>query len=152
MKIVVREDIHAPCALVFAIASDVKGWPAHISAVSSTELITREPIGAGTRFRETRRMHGALETEVMTFAEFEPPHRFVLTGFNHGTRYRATHEFKPSGPATELTLTFSGRPITRAARLLSPLGYMFAPLLRRALKTDLGDLKRAIEHQTSAAG
>ncbi len=145
MKISVSQIVHAQPALAFAIATDVKAWPGIISGIETTEILTRDPIGAGTRFRETRRMHGQLATEEMVFAEFDPPSRFVLTAYSHGTRYRATHEFKGAGLATEMTLTFSGRPITRLAYVLSPVAFLFAPLLRRQLASDLADLKRAIE-------
>lgn len=145
MKIMVTETVNAQPALAFAIASDVKAWPGIISGIESTEILTRDPTGAGTRFRETRRMHGTLATEEMVFAEFEPPTRFVLTAYNHGTRFRATHEFKSKGLATEMTLLFSGKPITRMAHIMSPFAYLFQPFLRRQLCADLGDLKRAIE-------
>ena len=149
MKISVRQLVYAQPALAFAVATDVKAWPGIISGIESTEILTRDPIGAGTRFRETRRMHGTLATEEMVFAEFDPPTRFVLTAYNHGTRYRATHDFKSAGLATEMTLTFSGRPITRMAHVLSPVAFLFAPLLRRQLAGDLADLKRAIETRPS---
>ena len=151
MKIFVTETVSAQPALAFAIATDVKAWPGIISGIESTEILTRDPIGAGTRFRETRRMLGKLATEEMVFAEFEPPARFVLTAYNQGTRYRATHEFKGLGLATEITLTFSGRPITRMAHMLSPVAFLFAPMLRRQLASDLADLKRAIEIRSSSS-
>ena len=149
MKISVSQTVNAQPALAFAIASDVKAWPGIIAGIESTEILTRDPIGPGTRFRETRRMHGKLATEEMVFAEFDPPDRFVLTAYSHGTRYRATHEFKGAGLATEMTLTFSGRPVTRMAHVLSPVAYLFAPLLRRQLASDLADLKHAIECRPS---
>ncbi len=149
MKISVSQIVNAQPALAFAIATDVKAWPGIISGIESTEILTRDPIGAGTRFRETRRMHGRLATEDMVFAEFDPPNRFVLTAYNHGTRYRAAHEFKGAGLATEMTLTFSGRPITRMAHVFSPIAILLKPLLRRQLASDLADLKRAIEFRPS---
>jgi hypothetical protein len=149
MKISVTLSVNAQPALAYAIATDVRAWPGIISGIESTEILTRDPIGAGTRFRETRRMLGTLATEEMTFAEFDPPARFVLTAYNHGTRYRATHEFKGMGLATEMTLSFSGRPITSMAHFMSPFAFLFQPILRRQLVSDLADLKRAIEARAS---
>lgn len=151
MIISVTEIIRAQPALAFATAADIKSWPSIMSAIESVEVLTRDPVGAGTRFRETRRIYGSRATEDMTISEFEPPTRFVLTAFSHGTRYRATHEFKSQGLATELTLTFSGRPITRMAHILTPFAYLFAPVLRRQLVADLRDLKQAIETRAGAA-
>ena len=98
MKFVVQETIAAPRPVAFAAASDVRGWPAMMSAIERTEILTREPVGAGTRFRETRRIHGKLASEVMTLAEFDPPERFVVTAFNHGARYRIEHVFEDMKP------------------------------------------------------
>jgi Polyketide cyclase / dehydrase and lipid transport len=149
MKFLLTETVNAQPALAFAIATDVKAWPGIISGIESTVILTRDPTGAGTRFRETRRMHGTLATEEMVFAEFDPPTRFVLTAYNHGTRFRAAHEFKSAGLSTEMTLTFSGRPVTRMAHVLTPFAFLFTPFLRRQLASDLADLKRAIETRSS---
>lgn len=151
MKFVVQEMIEAPRAIAFAAASDVRGWPAMISGIEATELLTREPVGAGTRFRETRRMFGRPASEVMTLAEFEPPERFVLTAFNHGARYRIEHRFEDMNPGTRLTLTFSARPVTRAARLLAPFAFFSQPALARQIRRDLNDLKGAIERRGADA-
>lgn len=150
MQIVVEEMIRAPRALTFALATDVKGWPAHISGISKTELLTREPIGAGTRFRETRRIHGSQSSEELTFAEFEPPESFVLTAENHGARYRIDHTFEETPEGTRLTLTFAATPLTMGARLLSPLALLFRTALHKQLKSDIADLKAAIESRTSS--
>ena len=150
MQIVVEELIRAPRAITFALASDVKGWPEHISGIKSTELLTREPIGAGTRFRETRHIHGSLSSEELSFAEFDPPHSFVLTAENHGARYRIDHTFEETPDGTRLTLTFAATPVTMSARLLSPLALLFRTALHKQLKSDIADLKTAIETRTSA--
>lgn len=148
MKFVVQETIAAARPVAFAAASDVRGWPTMMPAIERTEILTREPVGAGTRFRETRRLHGKLASEVMTLAEFEPPERFVVTAFNHGARYRIEHVFEDLSPGTRLTLTFSARPITRAARLLTPIAYLFRGGLVKIVRKDLQDLKAAIERGT----
>lgn len=151
MQIVVEEVIRAPRAVTFAIASDVRGWPAAVSSIRSTELLTREPVGAGTRFRETRRIHGAVASGEMMFAEFEPPTRFVLTAQNHGATYRIEHLFEEVPHGTGLTLRFLATPLTTSARLMSPLALLFRSALHRQLKSDLTDLKAAIESRPTAA-
>jgi len=151
MKFVLQQDIRAPLPLSFAAASDVRAWPNMISCVEKTELLTREPIGPGTRFRATRRVHGRLASEVMTLAEFDPPERFVITAFNHGARYRIEHQFKDLAPGTRLTLVYSARPITRIARLMTPVSYLFRSSLLHQIRSDLSDLRHAIEGQSRGA-
>lgn len=149
MQIVVEEVIRAPRSVVFAMATGVSAWPSLVSSIRTTELLTREPIGPGTRFRETRLIHGSIATGEMTFAEFEPPVRFVLTAQNHGATYRIEHSFEDVPHGTGLTLRFLAMPLTTSARLMSPLALLFRNALQRQLKADLSDLKTAIESRPS---
>jgi hypothetical protein len=130
---------------VFAIAADVPRWPEVIRGIESVEMLTPGPMRVGTRFRETRTMHGSTATEEMTVAELAPPSRFVLTAENHGARYRAEHVFAAEAVDTRLTLSFEGKPVTLFAYLMTPLSYLLAGAVRRQLEADLADLKRAAE-------
>lgn len=152
MQIIVETLVDAPPDAVFAVASDVTNWPQFISSIQSVALLTPSPVAVGTRFRETRVMFGRQATEEMTVSELEPPHRFLLTAFNHGTAYRAEHLFEPHATGTRMTLTFEGRPSTLPARLFAPLGWLFLGTVRRQLEADLADLKRETERRHHAGG
>jgi carbon monoxide dehydrogenase subunit G len=145
MRIDTSCHVAAPPERVFAIAIDIPRWPERISAIDRIELLTPGPVGVGTRFRETRTMHGREASEEMTFESIDPPRTFVLVAESHGARYRAEHTFDPEGDGTRLTLTFESVPVTLAARLLTPLALIMRGPLRRQLAQDLSDLKRAAE-------
>ncbi|MEQ1717620.1 MAG: SRPBCC family protein, partial [Hyphomicrobium sp.] len=145
MQIVVQQIVHAPRALTFAIACDIGGWPDLMSGIEKIEMLTREPVVAGTRFRETRRMHGRVSAEEMAVAEINPPEHFVLTGESHGARYRIDHVFEDVPEGTRMTLMFAATPLTMSARLMSPLALMFRAALLRQIKADLDDVKTVIE-------
>jgi hypothetical protein len=145
MQIIVQQVVHAPRALTFAIASDVNSWPDMIGAIERIDLITREPVVAGTRFRETRRMHGRISSEEMMFSEIDPPQHFAVTGESHGARYRIDHVFEDDPEGTRMTLSFSATPLSMGARLMSPLALLFRAALMRQIKADLADVKSAIE-------
>ena len=147
MQIAVECFVETPPDVAFSAAIDISDWPRFISGVQSVELLTPGPVGAGTRFRETRSMFGRQATEDMTLAEIEPPRRFLLTAFNHGTAYRAENLFAPEGAGTRMTLVFEGRPATLLARLFAPLGWLFLGTLKRQLESDLADLKREAERR-----
>ena len=153
MQIAVECFVETPPEVAFAAAVDISNWPRFISGIQSVALLTPGPVAVGTSFRETRIMFGRQATEEMTFAEIEPPHRFVLTAFNHGTAYRAAHLFAPEGAGTRMTLVFEGRPATLLSRLFAPLGWLFLGTLKRQLESDLADLKAEAErrhHERSA--
>ena len=135
MQIAVECLVEAPPEVVFAAAADISNWPRFISGVQSVELLTPGPVAVGTRFRETRIMFGRQATEEMTVAEIEPPHRLVLTAFNHGTAYRAEHLFAAEGAGTRIDARLRGPAGRRSlARLLTPLGLLFLGTLRRQLE------------------
>jgi carbon monoxide dehydrogenase subunit G len=147
MQIAVECSVEAPPDAAFSTAIDISGWPRFISGVQSVELLTPGTVAAGTRFRETRSMFGRQATEDMTVAQIEPPRRFLLTAFNHGTAYRAEHLFAPEAAGTRMTLVFEGRPSTLLARLFAPVGWLFLGTLKRQLERDLADLKREAERR-----
>lgn len=151
MQIVVDEVIRAPRALVFAILTDLRNLPAHIQSIRSIELLTREPVEAGTRFRETRYIHGSVATVEMTVAQMQPPELYVLTAENHGARYRIEHIFEDAPYGTAMTLRFLASPLTTSARLMSPLGLLFRSALHRQLKADVNDLKTSVENRAPIA-
>ncbi len=145
MHIEIESLVAAPPAAVFAVTTDIARWPGVISAIQHIDVLTPGPVGIGTRFRETRMMLGRKATEEMTVTELVPPERFVLTAFNHGTRYRAEHLFRAVAGGTQLRLVFVGVPETLAARLLTPLGWLMRGTVMRQLEADFADLKRAAE-------
>ena len=152
MQIAVECFVEAPPDAAFSTAIDISNWPRFISGVQSVELLTPGPVAAGTRFRETRSMFGRQATEDMTLAQVEPPHRFLLTAFNHGTAYRVGHLFAPEARGTRTTLVFEGRPATLLARLFTPLGWLFLGTLKRQLEGDLADLKLEAERRHRQRG
>lgn len=147
MRIVMATVVDAPQDVTFATVTDIAGWPRIAGAIRKTEILTAGPVSVGTRFRETRMMYGREATEEMTVAELDPPRRFVLTAFNHGTAYRVEHLLEPQGAATRMTLAFEGRPVSLLARLFMPLGRLFVSSVRRQLQADLAGLEREAERR-----
>lgn len=145
MRLSVETAIAVPRARVFHKLMDVARWPEAITGIDSVEVLTPGPVGVGTRIRETRRMHGRLASEVMTFAEIVAPGRLALTAESHGTRYRITHELTEAGAGTRLAMHFEGIPVTMLARAFTPIAWLMRGSIERQLAADLADLKRACE-------
>lgn len=148
MQITLETTIDAPREAVFAHVVAIARWPAVIRGIETVEMLTEGPVRVGSRFRETRLMHGTRATEEMTVAVLAPPELLVLTAESHGTRYRVEHRLALEGKGTRLALVFAGQPATLLARLLMPLGLLFAGAVRRQIAADLEDLKRAAEAGT----
>lgn len=141
----VDRHIAAPPEVVFARATDFRRAPEFITSIVRMEILTSGPIGAGTRFRETRLMFGREATEEMTVTVFEPPKRYTLSAESHGSRYHTELSFVPDGQGTRITMTFQGTPVTFMARVMSVL---MRPMMKSAAKMcakDLDDIKTAVE-------
>ncbi len=148
MRIEVEEATTAAPEVAFATATDIARWPQFITGIDSVEILTTGPVAVGTRFRETRLMHGRTATEEITVKELEAPRFFVLSALSHGTHFRAEHRFEPDGDGTRMTVLFEGRPMTLLARLLTPLALLVIGSVRREIAADLAGLAREAERRS----
>jgi len=147
----VSEHINAPVETVFARCSDVTRWADTVSGIDSVEVLSDGPVGDGFTFRETRTMFGKQATEEMTFSEFSPPSGYVLLAESCGSKYRTTHRFEPADGGTRITMEFCATPVTLGAKVLSPMFALMKKSLEKILRSDLADIKRAIESGEPAA-
>lgn len=151
MKISISERIIAPQERVFGLFADLDGFAGRVEGITKLERLTDGPVGVGTRWRETRLMFGKEATEEMEFTVFEPPRRYVVEAESHGTHYRSEYRFEPAGGATDVHMTFEGRPLTLGAKLLAPLGLLMAGTMKKCFAQDIADLKAAAESKPEAA-
>ena len=114
-------------------------------------MLTPGSVKVGTRFPETRKMHGRLATEEMTVVKYEPPRRIDLAAPNHGARYLAIQEIIPTADGARLTLTFLATPLTFTAQLISVLGFAFAGSMRKQLQRDLDHVSMEAERRAAAS-
>lgn len=145
----VSEQINAPTERVFAAATDFPTAPQRVSGITKIEMLTTGPVGKGTKFRETRVMFGKDATATMEVIDFQPGRSCTLGSTECGCEYRKVVSVRPAGGGaggTELTLDFSGKPLTFFAKLMSPLqSLMVKKVGAKALKKDLADLKAFLE-------
>jgi hypothetical protein len=137
--------IDAPPEVTFAVAADVARWPETIRGIERIELLTDGPIGAGTRFRETRTMFGRQAVEEITLTAFGPPHSFTLEALSCGARIVSVHRFIPDIAGTLVELTCSTKAESLRARLLAPLGWLLFKVMAKPIDADLEDLRKAAE-------
>jgi len=142
--------IEAPVAAVWQVFTDLGRRRQWLSAVTAVEVLTDGPFGAGTTWRETRRMaDGGEITEEFRVAECVIPERFVVTSPGIGADYRMTYSFVPiiSGRhrgGTMVTVVQDGMATAPAGRFLALIfGGLAAGTAEGALRRDLDDLAAA---------
>lgn len=149
--VTIEKVIQAPRERVFAVAADFANAASTIRAILRVEMLSKGPVGKGTRFRETRKVFGREATEEMTVVEFVPPERYVLGAESHGCRYRSTLTFAPAAGGTRVTMSFAAEPLTLVAKVL---GFLMRPMFKSMAKEcakDLDDLEAAVTTRVAGA-
>jgi ligand-binding SRPBCC domain-containing protein len=137
--------IEAPPAAVFAVVADVERTPARIPEVKTVELLTPGPVGVGTKFKETRIMFGKEASETFEVVEYDPGRRLTLVAVSCGAEYRCDHRFVPDAGGTVLELEVQTRALSLFARLMTPLGWLMAGVMKKVIAKDLDAVARAAE-------
>ena len=73
MRVEVSREVAAPAERVWGIIIDLAGSPSVISAIDEVEVLAGpDPLGVGTRWRETRTMMGKSAAEEMWVTAVDP--------------------------------------------------------------------------------
>jgi hypothetical protein len=137
MKVRATTTIDRPVSEVFPLMADNRNEPRWNSNLSDSELLTAEPIGAGSRFRAVYQGKECIavisEHEADRVVTFEvDAQRMDITG---------RMSFSPAGSGTRLDGEFDLRP-KGVMRLMLPL---LAPLVRRDFPKQFANFKAFAE-------
>lgn len=146
MKIVLHQQIDKPIREVFAVFTDFVNIKKNLSAVTRVEFLAGEgqPM-VGMRWRETRTLLGIDTSEEMYISSIDAPHFYEVLAESHGTKYKTTFSFKAEGKKTKVIAKFEIYPQSMGAKLASFIGFLFMPVTKKSLRTDIADLKKVCE-------
>ena len=130
---------------MFRLASDFPRAAGRIPDITKIEMLTPEPVGVGTKFKETRKMFGKEATETMEVAEFDPPRSYKLHANSCGTIYEFRMTFTPEGNGTRLAASFTATPVSFWARIMLPMMYMMSGVMKKCLLGDMNAIRTAAE-------
>lgn len=151
MKITTSKHINAPLDVTFNVFSDVQRIQDRIDGITKVEILSEVTEGVGTRWHETRMMFGREATEEMEISAFRPNHSYEVVASSHGMDYRTLFMFTKKDGGTLVEMTFSGKATSWSARLMTPLGWLMAGTMRKALEADMDDLKAVCEQLAAEA-
>ncbi|MFN0007398.1 MAG: SRPBCC family protein [Planctomycetota bacterium] len=139
--------IHAPRAVVWKQITDIENAPQAIRGIEKVEILEKPASGlVGLKWKETRTMFGKTATETMWITDAVEPEFYKTRAESHGAIYRASLELAEKAGGTELTMRFSGEPVTTSGRVMMTLmGWMFRGATRKMCGKDLIDIKAAVE-------
>ncbi len=137
--------VGAPPERVFAIYTDLANAEERLSGVTRLEMLTDGPVREGTRFRETRIVFKREATEEMEITRFDPGRGYSVEADSCGAHYRTDFRFSPDGDGTRVDVEFTSKPVTFAAKLMSPLGALMKGPMIKLFERDLDDLNAHAE-------
>lgn len=147
--------VAASPAAVWEVITDLDHAQERLSQVTALHVITAGPYAVGTRWRETRRMMGASDTQELVVVANDPLRSTTLEAVDGGTRYTTSLRLESldDAAATLVTVRFSadiadpGRLQRLALKVVGPLGLK---LTEKSLRTELDDIAAAAEALPSA--
>ena len=145
----IKKHYEAPLEMVFELISDFEHAAENIRGIERLEVLTPGPVGAGTRFCETRIMFGKESNEEMGVTSFDPPHGYTVECESCGGHYRAEYKLVSDIAGTHVRLDFDVRPVSLLAKLCTPLAWLMQGPMKKMVAADLDDLKAIAEVRAS---
>jgi hypothetical protein len=139
--------VEAERGTVFEAFTDFAWSRRHIPSVTKVEMISLGDVRVGTRFKETRQALGRDEVEDVKVVSYHRGKSYELHTEVHGTEYRESYKFKKEGACTRVEMEFKVKPLSRSAKLKTPLGWLMKPIIKKNLQGDLDGLRQAIERR-----
>lgn len=152
MKMTLKSHVAASPAEVFAAYTDFERAPERVEGIQSIQMLTDGPVGAGTKFRETRIMFKREATEEMEITVFDPPREYTIEADSCGAHFATHFRFMADGKGgTDVTMDVRSKATSFGAKLFTPLGWLFGGMMKKAMQKDLDDLKKYLEQGAPAA-
>ena len=137
--------IEAPLTRVFDRFTDIDRAPEYVSGIVSVVRLSDGPFDVGTRWRETRRLLGHLDSAQMEVTAFAPYRGYTISHVKAGLRIAAAFSFEAAGSGTLVSIEFAIDEACMPAAVLTPLNWAIAGKVRYVLHADLADLKAGLE-------
>jgi uncharacterized membrane protein len=146
----VARTIDAPVQRVFHFFSDIPSAARNLSSITKIEMLSDGPIGVDTRWKETRILFGREVTEKMKITEFVENSHYTVEANSCGAHYRTEIRFRPVDRMTEVTMQLQIKPVSVAAKLMSPLTFLMRGTMVKFLDQDMEEMKQLCEQFQSS--
>ena len=90
---------------VFAFLSDADNAPRISPSIKGMVKLTEGPVKVGTRYRETRLMHGKEEHAELEVKEYAPPSLYAMQNVTEGMEIVYRYSLRPEKDGTRIDLS-----------------------------------------------
>ena len=134
--------IRAPAERVFQTLARMENFSKAVPGITKVEFLTDNRYGVGTRFRETRIMHGKEASTELEVTELEENKRIRMVGTAGGTIWDTLFTVEPQGADAKMQMQMAARPQNFGSKLLSP---MILGMVTKAVESDMDSVKNYCE-------
>jgi hypothetical protein len=116
---------------VFDFITASENAPKIVQSVTGMVKLTEGPVRAGTRYRETRLMHGKEQHAELEVVQFEPTQRYAMLNVTEGIETIYRYNLQPERDGTRIDLVCELK--------ASGIKKLMLPLVASILKKEDGD-------------
>jgi uncharacterized protein YndB with AHSA1/START domain len=145
--------INGSRAAVWAAITDIENAANTISGIDHIEVLEKPANGlVGLRWRETRMLFGKPATAEKWIIEAAENESYTTKAESDGFVFLCSKRISEGSGGITLTESHDSRPQGLVAKLMSiPMGLFFKGVVKKAVLQDLGDIKAAVEQESSIA-
>ena len=133
--------IRCPVADVFAVVSDVEGWPRWNKTARVARITSPGSVGLGTTFRLEGTILGRAVDANHEVTAYEQDRVFAAKTLSGPFLATGTYTFEPVPEGTRVDVVVEGEP----AGVARFSGAMLTPAIRKQVETQQGHLKELLE-------
>lgn len=150
MNVSAELPIDASKEAIWRVVTDIENCAGKIKAIEKVEVLHRPEKGlVGFKWRETRTMMGKKATEEMWISEAVENEYYIAKASSNGCDYTSRVAITPKDGKNFLSMSLEAKTNSFTGRAMMLLmGWMFAPMARKAFLQDVKDIKAAAEANT----
>jgi Polyketide cyclase / dehydrase and lipid transport len=141
LDVTARTSIAADRNAIWDYASDPVNDPIWISGIRTATWLTEPPLREGTRVERVATFLGRRIEYVLEVVECRPGSRLRMKSVRAPFPMEITYEFEDRAGAVDASVRVQGGP----TGLVAPMGSLMAPMVRRSVTADLGNLRARFE-------
>jgi len=144
----VEREIPADPHAVWRVLTDVDSATQVLSGITAIERVDGAGYEPGVSWRETRKIFGKSQTELMKVVSVDEPTSTSVVSESSGTTFTTTYTLTPTDTGTLLKCEFRGEPgvMTTSQKIMTAL-FSTAGMnaSRKLLEQDLADISAALK-------